>query len=183
MKQRAGALLLLLSVLVTRPLLAQKPVLETYQVKVVTKMGDHFRGVFADITPTTLYYDPGTRYSPNHYLQEIPLVTIRKVTLRRTSKRRAIRAGVVVGALGFGFLAVDGLKNNPASSSATYGITVLFAAGAGAAVGLVVGSTIGNVSHRVVRPGNLENGLGDLYRQLEPFSMRYQNDVLNRIHY
>lgn len=178
----AWLFLMLVSTLTPNSLLAQKPSLDTYYVTVVTQSGTRMRGILVDVTANTLTYDPGTIYSQNHYPREVALATIRKVILRRTSKRRAIQAGALVGALAFGFLSVESLKKNPASNSVTYSITVLVAAGGGAAVGLVAGSVVGNVSHRVIRPRNQENGLNDFYRQLEPFSVRYQNNVFNRVY-
>lgn len=181
MKSRLSALFLLINLVVATPLLAQKPALEIYQIKIITTDGNRDKGILVDVTDSTLYYDPGINYSPNHYPRQVPLDIIRKVNLRRNSKRRAVLSGGIIGGLTFGYLTIEGFKKNPTSNGLTAGITVLLASSAGVAAGLIVGSAIGNVAHRTLRPVNRENGLDDFRRQLEPFSVRYQTNVFNRI--
>ncbi len=161
---------------------AQKLVAATYQVTVVTKTGERIKGILDEVTATDVYCGSGLTYDPAVTDQVVPLETIRKVRLRRTNKKRAVQAGAIVGAIAVGFLGVEGLKKNPASNPITYGATVVLASVGGAAAGLVVGSAVGSLSHRTIRPRDGENSLTNFRRQLEPFSMRYQNDVFNRIH-
>lgn len=73
-------------------------------------------------------------------------------------------------------------RNQPPRSSITYGLTLTFAAACGAAVGALAGSTIHNVTtSRTIRPTNNGDASLSLYRQLEPFSARFQQDFINRL--
>ncbi len=168
--------LLLLTFCTVSSVFGQKLVAETYHVRVVTNQGKHIRGILDDVTVDDVYLtDEST--TP----KAIPLDIIRKVVIRRDDKRPVIRTGAVIGGLVFGFFTVEGLKRNPTRNPISAGLTLLLASGTGVAIGAGVGALIGNVSSRVVRPGIRENQLTDLRRQLEPFSVRYQRDVFNRV--
>ncbi|MBC8151961.1 MAG: hypothetical protein H7Z72_03535 [Bacteroidetes bacterium] len=181
MKPRALVLWLVLSGVTTGTLSAQKLTVETYRVTVVTKTGERSRGIFDDVTPTALYHGAGIRSGPGTGARAIPLEKIRKVVLRRANKRLAIRTGAIVGGVAFGLLTAQGLQKNPTRNPVAYGLTLLFGAGTGAVVGAGAGALVGTISHRVIRPRDRENSLDDFRRQLEPFTVRYQDDVFNRI--
>ncbi len=180
MTQRLLALLVLV-ISASTGISAQKLALETYHVTVITKAGDRFKGLLEDVTPIALYCGPGSQFTSTRSTHVVPLEEIRKVILRRTNKRLAVRAGAAVGALVFGFLTVQGLQRDPTRSLVASGLTLLLAGGTGAAMGAGVGSVLGTIPHRVVLPRDRENSLDDFRRQLEPFSIRYQNDVFNRV--
>lgn len=171
-------LLLLLSSSLSGRLQAQKLTLDVYRARVVTYTGERYRGLLEDITDSELLLSDlhGHRID-----EEIPLRQIRKVVIRRTSKKSAIITGAVVGGLAAGFASYKSLQRNQPSSAINYGITLTFAAAGGAAAGLVVGSFVNNLSGRSIRPLDRVNPELSLYRQLEPFTVRYQQNIFNRI--
>lgn len=181
MKSRLLACWLVLSGLTAGKSLAQKLVIEAYRVTVVTKTGERSQGVFDDVTTTTLYHGDGARSGPGTGARAIPLENIQRVVLRRVNKRPSIRAGALVGGIALGLLTAQGLQKNPTRNPIAYGLTLLFGAGTGAVIGAGAGALVGTISHRVVRPRDRENSLDDFRRQLEPFTVRYQNNVFNRI--
>ncbi|WP_317165888.1 hypothetical protein [Spirosoma arboris] len=148
-----------------------------YQVKVVTKSAHRIRGILSEVTDSYLFLGNEKRSREGR----IPLIDIRKVVIRRRSKKNAIISGAIIGGLATGFLATQSLQKNQASSPVTYGLTLTFAAASGAAAGLVVGSALGNLTSRVIRPADRNNPELSLFRQLEPFSWRYQQDLINRL--
>ncbi len=158
-------------------LFAQKPTVDAYRIKVVTKDGYRFRGTFSDIDNSFIYLSFG-RYSQE---DRIPLTSIRKVVIRRNNKKSVLISGAIVGGLLSGYLANESIKTSPTRSPVAHGVTVAFAAVGGAASGLLLGSVIGSISSRVIRPLNLVNPDVSLFRQLEPFSLRYQQDIINRL--
>ncbi len=172
-------LVLLFGALGVGPLTAQKLAVDTYYITVVTKTGDRTQGIFTDVTQSAVVSTPALN-SAN--VSRIPLETIEKVVLRRTNKRREVRSGAVVGGLSFGALTAVGLQRNPTSSPVTYGVTLLLGASTGAGVGAGVGWLLGNLSRRTIRPRPDDDGLDAFRRRLEPFSLRYQTDLFNRIH-
>ena len=89
--------------------------------------------------------------------------------------------GAIVGALAIGYLANQSLLANPARSPIAHGLTVTFAAAGGAAAGLLLGSAVSRVNRKVVRPLDQGSPEASLVQQLEPFSLRYQQDILNRL--
>lgn len=157
----------------TNPLRAQHAGKDSYQIRVTTKDGSRFRGPFRDIDSTSLYvYD-------NHWLNRIPLQSIRRVVLRRESKKEVQITGAIIGALAVGYAATE----TPYRSSVLHGVTITFAAAGGAVAGLLLSSALSGfvASRRVIRPLNVANPAMSLYRQLAPFSDRYQRDLLNRL--
>ncbi|GAB2514750.1 hypothetical protein [Spirosoma aerophilum] len=157
------------------PLLAQQPFETVYRIKVVTKSGERYRGLLSDITDSNVYLGkslPGA---------VIPLSDIQKVVLRRNSKKNALITGASIGGLVTGFAAFQSLKTNQARTLVTYGLTLTFAAASGAAAGMLVGSGIGNLKKIVIRPVAFANPEQSLFRQLEPFTTRYQEDVIKRL--
>ncbi|MFD2937129.1 hypothetical protein [Spirosoma flavum] len=172
---RCLCLTMLLILSIAGTLFAQKPAIDAYRIKVVTTRGHRFRGVLDDINDTYLYIIH-ERNSPRQ-VETIPLDAIRKVVIRRNSKTTVNVTGAIVGGLIVSFLAEQSLQKNPTRSPVAHGVTLTFAAAGGAAGGLLLGSAIGNATSRVVRPYNNSN----LLRQLEPYSMRYQQDLINRL--
>ncbi|MBN8823825.1 MULTISPECIES: hypothetical protein [unclassified Spirosoma] len=171
-------LVLLISSSVSGTLQAQKLTLDVYRAKVVTYTGERYRGLLEDLTDTELLLSDQHGHRID---EEIPLREIRKVVIRRTSKKSAIITGSIIGGLAAGFASYKSLQRNQPSSAINYGITLTFAAAGGAAAGLVVGSFVNNLSSRSIRPLDLSNPELSLYRQLEPFTVRYQQDLFNRI--
>ncbi|WP_052731270.1 hypothetical protein [Spirosoma radiotolerans] len=146
---------------------------DSYQVRVTTKDGSRFRGPFRDIDSANLYvYD-------NYWTNRIPLQSIRRVVLRRESKKEVQITGAILGGLGVGYVATE----TPYRSPVLHGVTVTFAAAGGAVAGLLLSSAISSFvsRRRVIRPLNVANPTIRLYRELEPFSDRYQRDLLDRL--
>ncbi len=141
------------------------------------KDGSRFRGLLVNITDSYLYLgnEHHRRGSP------IPLDGIRKVVIHRQSKKNALISGAIIGGLLTGYLSNKSLQKNQPSTPVTYGLTLTFAAAGGAAAGLLVGSAIGNLTSRVIRPRDVNNPEISLYNQLEPFTTRYQQDLINRL--
>ncbi|WP_080054863.1 hypothetical protein [Spirosoma aerolatum] len=157
---------------------AQKLTVDIYRARVITYTGERYRGLLDDLTDTELILSSQHGYRID---EEIPLRQIRKVVIRRTSKKSAIITGSIIGGLAAGFASYKSLQRNQPSSAVNYGITLTFAAAGGAAAGLVVGSFVNNLASRSIRPLDLSNPELSLYRQLEPFTVRYQQDLFNRI--
>ncbi|CAN5422681.1 hypothetical protein BH09BAC4_BH09BAC4_40920 [soil metagenome] len=164
-------LLLLLSALFPNRSIAQKPTFDTYRIRVVTKEGDRFRGPMDDIDNSYLYLRD----------ERIPLARIRKVVIRSNTNKPMLVTGAIVGALAIGYLANQSLRTNQTRSPVAHGLTVTFAAAGGAAVGLLLGSAASRINHKVIRPVNQGSPETSLVRQLEPFTLRYQEDILNRL--
>jgi len=169
-------LLACLFLLVSTGLFAQKPVIEEYRVRVVTKTGYRLRGILDDVTASHLTVNYAYRQT-----ERVPLSNVRKVVLRRANKKTVQITGAVVGGLLVGFIANQALKDRPARSPVLQGLSITFAAAAGATAGLILSSAIGNLTSRVIRPLDPVNPDLSLQRQLEPFSIRYQQDLLNRL--
>ncbi len=166
-------LILLIGGILTDDAFSQPLEIALYRVKVTTKSGNRFRGILEDMTENYLYID--------HNTEEIPTDIIRKVIIRRVNKKVAIITGAITGGLLTGYLANESLKRNQTNSVGAYGLTLTFAAAGGAAAGLVAGSAIGDLSSRDIRPLDPVNPGISLFRQLEPFSVRYQQDFINRL--
>lgn len=171
--------ILLISSLLPDYLQAQKPAVDVYRIQVTTKAEQHFRGILNDIDDTTLYIGRSARIYP--LTKTIPLNAVRKVVIRRVNKKGAIITGAILGGLLTGYLSHQSLQKNQPNSPVTYGITLTFAAAGGAAAGLLVGSAAGSLSRRVIRPLSQTDPELSLFRQLEPFSVRYQQEFINRL--
>ncbi|GAB4010676.1 hypothetical protein GCM10028808_22260 [Spirosoma migulaei] len=111
----------------------------------------------------------------------IPFANIQKVVIRRKSKKNALISGAIVGGLLTGYVANQSLQKNPVRGPVIYGLTLTLSAAGGAAAGLLVGSALGNLNRRVIRPLDQRNPDLSLFRQLQPFSWRYQQDIINRL--
>ena len=161
------------------PLWAQQQTIALYQVKVKTQTGNHFFGLLEDVSNSYVYI----RNDPYESVNRIPLDEVLKVVIRRQNKKNAVLSGAVAGGLILGFVTNQALqRNQPPRSSVTYGLTLTFAAACGAAVGALAAATIHSVTTgRTIRPPNNENASLNLFRQLEPFSARYQQDFINRL--
>ncbi|WP_157634650.1 hypothetical protein [Spirosoma panaciterrae] len=164
-------------VLLSYPALAQQPAETVYHIKVVTKSGEHYKGILSDVTDANVY----VAYEKRLVSGRVALTDIRKIVLRRNSKKNAMITGAIIGGLAAGFASYNSLQRNQPSSAVNYGITLTFAATGGAAAGLLVGSGIGNLKKIVVRPAMFANPELSLFRQLEPFTWRYHQDIINRL--
>lgn len=151
---------------------AQPPVVATYQVRVVTIDGDRFRGVLEEVTDSALYINR-TGW--------VPLHDIRKVAIRRKQKTPALVTGAIVGGLLTGFVSNQSLQRNQPRNAVSYGLTLTFAAAGGAAGGLLAGSLVNSITNKVIRPPKTVNPERYLFRQLQPYSTRYQQDIINRL--
>ena len=160
---------------------AQALMLERYQVRVVTKDGVRFKGILNEVTDNDLYIDYPNQGS-YYRSEQIPLADIRKLFIRRENKKNRLITGAIIGGLIAGFLANESLQKYQPRSSVTYGLNLTFAAAGGAAIGVVLSSVIGNVSRsRVIRPLDPTHPELSLQHQLEPYSLRYQQDIMNNL--
>ena len=166
--------LVLLLITQVTALQAQQPAVELYRVRVITINGDHMRGTLEDIDSSFVYIG-------GHGGDYVPLSMIRKVILRRNNKKRVQVVGATLGAIAGGYLANEGLRKNPTRSIALHGVTVSFSAIGGAIVGLLTGSVVGNVNSRVIRPSSGSNSTISIYRELKPFSRRYQREMIDHL--
>ena len=154
---------------------AQQLALDVYQARVTLQTGEHFRGLLDNVTETELYLTNAR----GHPLRDpITLHQIRKIVLRRNDKKSALITGAIIGGLAAGYVSNQSLQKNQPSSPISYGLTLTFAVAGGAAGGLLVGSAAGNLTRRVIRPQNVVNPETSLFRQLEPFSLRYQRGFI-----
>lgn len=169
---------LVVSDLVMATLAAQPPKVEAYRARVVTQAGKRVRGTLDEITNGYLYV---SSKHTGYQEEEIPLGEIRKVVIHRVNKKSALISGAVIGGLVTGFLSNESLQKSQTSSPITYGLTLTFAAAGGAAAGLVLGSAIGNLTSRIIRPRDRINPGLSLFYQLEPFTVRYQQNLINRL--
>ncbi len=170
--------MLLTGFLLTNPLRAQQPAAAGYYVKVRTSSGNHFSGLLQEVNRSYLYIG-NNQYEPE---SRIPLGDVLKVVIRRQNKKNAVISGAVVGGLILGFITNQSLQRVPPRSLFTYGLILTFAAAGGAAGGALAGSTMHNVTtSRTIRPSKNENARLGLFRQLEPFSARYQQEFINRL--
>ncbi len=165
--------LLLVVALVSGPLVAQKLTVDPYYISIVSKTGERYDGTLHDVTNNAIFYTPGI---------SVPIETVEKVVLRRINKRLSVRAGAVAGGFLLGILAATGLQKSPTSSSVTYGLTLGFSIAGGAVLGAWGGTLLGNLRRLVIRPRAGEHGLDSFRNELEPFSIRYQTNLFNRVH-
>ncbi len=164
--------MLLVSVSLSTPLFSQKLAIDAYYVRVITKEGERFRGILEDVDDSYLYLSTES---------QIPLHSIRKVTLRRRNATSVLITGSLVGGLLVGYLAHQSLRKNGTRSAIAHGLTLTFAAAAGATGGLLVSSGINSITRKVIRPSDAANAALYLSRQLAPFSIAYQQDLMNRL--
>ena len=160
--------------------------IEVYKVKVVTKDGSRVRGTLDNVSETYVAIGDNDQAAPwfRRSGGKVPLSDVVKVVLRRHSKRKSTIQGGIIGGLITGFVVVQSTKKSGFRSPVLYGINLAMAVGGGAAVGAIVGHSVGSVSAKTIRPfrnGTVENVNESLRRQLDPFTYSYQNDVLNRV--
>lgn len=171
---RYGWPILLINLLPSTRLFAQKLVVDAYDARILTKEGGHLRGLLTDVDSSYVYVGYGG---------QIPLQLIRKVTLHRKNKIYALSTGAILGGLLTGYLAHQSLQTSQTRSPLAHGITVTFAVVGGAAGGLLAGSGVHSLSRKVVRPPRTSDANRYLLRQLTPFSTGYQRRILNRVPY
>ena len=169
---------LLLTLLLPIATFAQNPNVEIYQARVVMKGGERFRGTLADVTDEFIYL---TNERGRRYADRIPLTLVRKVVVRRQNKNNVLITGAIIGGLVTGYLSNESLQRNQTRSSITYGLTLTFAVAGGAAAGLLLSSAIGNITSKTIRPLGSVSPEINLFRQLEPFSIHYQQELFNRL--
>lgn len=174
---RHTCLAVVLHLLVSVGLFAQQHEAAVYRVTVVLKTGQRLRGLLSDVDDSYLRVG-ATNNSRGGLVQ---LATIRKVIVRRNSKKNAFISGAIVGGLLTGYAANQSLQKNQVRTPLIYGLTLTLSAAGGAAAGLLVGSLIGNISGRVIRPLDRNDPELFLFRQIEPFTIRYQEDMINSL--
>lgn len=178
---KCGLLVLLFSVGSLVAVVGQSPAIELYRVKVVTVAGNRLRGILDDVSASELLI--GDDDHDRRLGEAVSLSSVRKVILKRNSRRKSAIQGAIIGGLVTGYLVVRSSKKNGFRSPVVYGINLVIATGGGVAAGAVLGYGIGPVSRRVIRPTGRDpdQAVENLRRQLDPFTYSYQNDVLNRI--
>lgn len=164
------------AVLLSAVSFAQRPAVKPYRVRVITQTGDRYRGVLYDVTDAGIFLDGDFGDDA-----AIPVRTVRKVVVFGHDKRAGLATGAILGGLGIGWLANHSLQRNPPRSSVAYGLTLTLATAGGAGIGSVAGSIISGLRRRTVRPATGDDRSQRLARQLKPFSLRYQQDVLNQL--
>ncbi|GAB3171037.1 hypothetical protein GCM10027291_23440 [Telluribacter humicola] len=154
---------------------AQTESVQIYQVTVVTNFGRKFSGYLYDVNSTQLIYS-GTRTSMDigAGIARIPLRDIRRVKLYVGNKRAGTIEGAIIGAAGITFLALKSLQKSPLRSPAITGVTLLLAAGGGAALGSFVGAVGSNMGRRGIKISKREGGEQFLQAQLTPFTYTHQ---------
>lgn len=160
---------------------AQESAAEEYRVRVTTKSGNHIRGILNEVTDEYLYV--GYLDSrPHHRSEKIPLRVIHKAVIRYKRSKHTLE-GAVVGVGLAAFLTIQSSNRNGFRSPVVYGLNLVIAAGAGAAIGAIIGRNIGSISRRTIRPigQTPDEAAESLRRQLKPFTYEYQNDILNRV--
>lgn len=153
--------------------IAQTNAEAVYRTRLRTRDGQHISGTLDEVTTTYLYIDS----------YPIALNNVRKIVLSRTDATRGTIAGAVVGAISTGYLTNRSLQNEQVSNRFLYGVSLVLGAAAGAAIGGVVGHSIGKLSQagRVVfLPRTGDEAVQSLARQLRPFSRNYQEELQNR---
>ncbi|MBO0951452.1 hypothetical protein [Fibrella forsythiae] len=99
------------------------------------------------------------------------------------NKKKARIIGAIVGAAALTYVANQEFINSPSRSA---GVTVrkmgLSALGGGLA-GLLAGSAVSHVSFnaRVIRPMDRSGSTTNLFQQLKPFSVKYQQEMISRV--
>lgn len=176
---RRSCLIALLSVFVAGFAGAQKHTVDIYKVRVITTEGNRFGGTLRAVDNSFLYLSGERNWRTDN--GQIPLSLIRKVVLRRINQKSIQVSGAIAGGLAVGYIANQSLQRNQTRGPVTYGLTLTFAAAGGAAAGLLLGSAVGTVNRRIIRPLYLAEPELTLFRQLEPFSLMYQQDVLDRL--
>lgn len=175
---KRGLLVLLLTVGNGLASIGQPSPIELYQVRVITNKGSRLRGVLEDVSDT--YVTLGKHHG-RHSGGRIRLNSVRKIILKRSNRRRLVIRGAVAGGLLTGYLIVRSSEKNGFSSPVLYGINVVMGVAGGAVAGGLLGYGIGPLSRKVIRPEGRdpEQAAKNIRRQLEPFTQRYLDDVLN----
>lgn len=160
--------------------------IEVYKATVVTKDGHRIRGTLDDVSETYVAIGDNDLAAPWYRRSggKVFLSDVRKVIIRRASKRRATVQGAIIGGLLTGFLVVESARKSGFRSPILYGVNLVMSAAAGAAAGALIGHSIGSVSAKTIRSfrhGTVEDSTENLRRQLDPFTYSYQSDVLNRM--
>lgn len=168
------------------PVIAVAQSIEVYKVKIVAKDGSRFRGTLDDVSETHVAIGDNDQAAPwfRRSGGKVPLSDIRKIVLRRQSRRKTTIEGAVIGGLITGFVVVQSAERSGFRSRVLYGLNLLMGAAGGAAVGALIGHSIGSVSAKTIRPlkrGSVDDISENLRRQLDPFTYSYQSDVLNRV--
>lgn len=154
---------------------AQPDPIEVYEVTVVTNFGRRFSGYLYDITSTQLVYaGTPTSMEIGAGIGHIPLRDIRRVKVYGGKKRAGTIEGGIIGAAGVTFLALKSLQKSPLRSPIITGMTLILAAGGGAAFGSFVGAVGSNMGRRGFRISKKDGDESFLRSQLTPFTYTYQ---------
>ena len=154
---------------------AQPDPIEVYEVTVVTNFGRRFSGYLYDVTSTQLVYaGTPTSMEIGAGIGHIPLRDIRRVKVYGGKKRAGTIEGGIIGAAGVTFLALKSLQKSPLRSPIITGMTLILAAGGGAAFGSFVGAVGSNMGRRGFRISKKDGDESFLRSQLTPFTYTYQ---------
>lgn len=168
--------------------MAQSVVL--YKVKIVTVHGNRFRGILDDVSETHVSIGHNDQAAPwfRHSGGTVALADVRKVIVRKQSRRRPTMHGAIAGGLLTGLTAVLSSHQHGFRSPVLYGLNLVMATAGGAVPGALIGRSIGSLSQKTIRPRRrsrysefADDSTESLRRQLAPFTYSYQSDVLNRV--
>ncbi|AQG78116.1 hypothetical protein [Spirosoma montaniterrae] len=170
MSYATGLLLLLVCAYETH---AQLLTGNRYQARVVTEDRYRVQGILTNVTATHVHIDD----------EQVPLVTVRKIIIRRANRRGAALNGAIIGGLTTGFLSIRSNQKSRFQSPILFGLSLTMTAAIGAGAGALAGYAIGPINRRVIRPivAAPNEVAENLRRQLDPFTSRSQQDVLNRV--
>ncbi len=156
---------------------------EVYTATVVTRDGHRTRGLLKEVNKTNVIIGDYTD-APSGLDDIIALSDIRKVVLRRTSRRRATVRGAVAGSIVVGLLTVESSQKNGFRSPVVYGVTLASALVGGALAGALAGNGIRSLFKKTIVPRtrNAPDEIDlNLRRELEPYTFLYQQTILDRV--
>ncbi|MBO0937153.1 hypothetical protein J2I47_11400 [Fibrella sp. HMF5335] len=101
----------------------------------------------------------------------VAFAAIRRVIVKRTSKKQSRVSGAIVGGLLAGVAGVVSSQKNQFRTPSLSIVNTVLATGAGALIGMVAGHLIGNTSRFVIRPAGSDPETIDrsIRLRLEPF--------------
>ncbi|TAE29405.1 MAG: hypothetical protein EAZ91_12720 [Cytophagales bacterium] len=174
MKSPAGQLLFVLFLTLAVPVVGQRFERPQFRAIVHLKEGGRISGFLDEVENGVLYFDTAERIKhTGEYEPSVALSNVSWVVVKRVNNQKAIRTGIVVGALVGGFLAYRGSQRNPFRSPLLGGISIGLTASAMGFAGALVGSLVGGANRRVIRPVDRDNPAESLERQLKHFTQVY----------
>ncbi|MBO0931063.1 hypothetical protein [Fibrella aquatilis] len=156
-------------------LFAQPVYQESYKIKVILNSGERLYGLIDYLTDSTLTVANDTERasfsSRGAPWNTVAFTDIKRVIVKRTSKKRSRISGAIVGGLLAGFAEVATSQKNQFRSPSLAIVNTILATGAGALIGMVAGHLVGNTSRFVIRPAGSdpETINRSIRLRLEPF--------------